>query len=69
MDVSNEAFRIDSKGNLVITGNFTFAQGNYTDAPAEAVLKKNFIAYLDLQYEPLTDQQIINICGGEDGNG
>lgn len=53
--MSNEAFRIDSKGNLVITGNFTFAQGNYTDAPAEAVLKKNFIAYLDLQYEPLTD--------------
>lgn len=69
MDVSNEAFRIDSKGNLVITGNFTFAQGNYTDAPEEAVLKKNFITYLDLQYEPLTDQQIINICGGEDGNG
>lgn len=69
MDVSNEAFRIDSKGNLVITGNFTFAQGNYTDAPEEAVLKKNFITYLDIQYEPLTDQQIINICGGEDGNG
>lgn len=69
MDVSNEAFRIDSKGNLVITGNFTFAQGNYTDAPAETVLKKNFITYLDLQYEPLTEQQIINICGGEDGNG
>ena len=55
MDVSNEAFRIDSKGNLVITGNFTFAQGNYTDAPEEAVLKKNFITYLDIQYEPLTD--------------
>ena len=69
MDVSNEAFRIDSKGHLVITGNFTFAQGNYTDAPAETVLKKNFITYLDLQYEPLTEQQIINICGGEDGNG
>lgn len=69
MDVFNEAFRIDSKGNLVITGNFTFAQGNYTGAPAEAVLKKNFITYLDLQYEPLTEQQIINICGGEDGNG
>lgn len=69
MDVSNEAFRIDSKGNLVITGNFTFTQGNYTDAPVEAVLKKNFITYLDLQYEPLTEQQIINICGGEDGNG
>ena len=69
MDVSNEAFMIDSKGNLVITGNFTFAQGNYTDAPAETVLKKNFITYLDLQYEPLTEQQIINICGGEDGNG
>lgn len=69
MDVSNEAFRIDSKGNLVITGNFTFAQGNYTDAPEEAILKKNFITYLDIQYEPLTDQQIINICGGEDGNG
>lgn len=69
MGVSNEAFRIDSKGNLVITGNFTFAQGNYTDAPEEAVLKKNFITYLDIQYEPLTDQQIINICGGEDGNG
>ncbi len=69
MDVSNEAFRIDSKGNLVITGNFTFTQGNYTAAPAEAVLKKNFITYLDLQYEPLTEQQIINICGGEDGNG
>ena len=69
MDVSNEAFRIDSKGNLVITGNFTFTQGNYTDAPEEAVLKKNFITYLDIQYEPLTDQQIINICGGEDGNG
>lgn len=67
--MSNEAFRIDSKGNLVITGNFTFAQGNYTDAPAETVLKKNFITYLDLQYEPLTEQQIINICGGEDGNG
>ena len=67
--MSNEAFRIDSKGNLVITGNFTFAQGNYTNAPAETVLKKNFITYLDLQYEPLTDQQIINICGGEDGNG
>ena len=55
MDVSNEAFRIDSKGNLVITGNFTFAQGNYTNAPAETVLKKNFITYLDLQYEPLTE--------------
>lgn len=55
MDVSNEAFRIDSKGNLVITGNFTFTQGNYTAAPAEAVLKKNFITYLDLQYEPLTE--------------
>lgn len=55
MDVSNEAFRIDSKGNLVITGNFTFAQGNYTDAPAEATLKENFLIYLDLQYEPLTD--------------
>ena len=67
--MSNEAFRIDSKGNLVITGNFTFAQGNYTDAPAETVLKKNFITYLDLQYEPLTEQQIINNCGGEDGNG
>ena len=67
--MSNEAFSIDSKGNLVITGNFTFAQGNYTDAPAETVLKKNFITYLDLQYEPLTEQQIINICGGEDGNG
>lgn len=67
--MSNEAFRIDSKGNLVITGNFTFAQGNYTNAPAETVLKKNFITYLDLQYEPLTEQQIINICGGEDGNG
>ena len=67
--MSNEAFMIDSKGNLVITGNFTFAQGNYTDAPAETVLKKNFITYLDLQYEPLTEQQIINICGGEDGNG
>lgn len=53
--MSNEAFRIDSKGNLVITGNFTFAQGNYTDAPAEAVLKENFLIYLDLQYEPLTD--------------
>lgn len=69
MDVSNEAFRIDSKGNLVITGNFTFAKGSYTDAPTEVALKKNFITYLDLQYEPLTDQQIINICGGEDGNG
>lgn len=69
MDVSNEAFRIDSKGNLVITGNFTFAKGSYTNAPTDAVLKKNFITYLDLQYEPLTDQQIINICGGEDGNG
>ena len=55
MDVSNEAFRIDSKGNLVITGNFTFARGNYTDAPAEATLKENFLIYLDLQYEPLTD--------------
>lgn len=69
MDVSNEAFRIDSKGNLVITGNFTFAQGNYFNAPAEATLKENFLIYLDLQYEPLTEQQIINICGGEDGNG
>jgi hypothetical protein len=69
MDVSNEAFRIDSKGNLVITGNFAFAQGNYLNAPAEATLKENFITYLDLQYEPLTEQQIINICGGEDGNG
>ena len=69
MDVSNEAFRIDSKGNLVITGNFAFAQGDYLNAPAEATLKENFITYLDLQYEPLTDQQIINICGGEDGNG
>ena len=67
--MSNEAFRIDSKGNLVITGNFTFAQGNYTDSPSETVQKKNFINYLDLQYEPLTEQQIINICGGEDGNG
>ena len=67
--MSNEAFRIDSKGNLVITGNFTFARGNYTDAPAEATLKENFLIYLDLQYEPLTEQQIINICGGEDGNG
>lgn len=55
MDVSNEAFRIDSKGNLVITGNFTFAQGNYLNAPAEATLKENFITYLDLQYKPLTD--------------
>lgn len=69
MDVSNEAFRIDSKGNLVITGNFTFAKGSYTSAPTEAALKKNLITYLDLQYEPLTEQQIINICGGEDGNG
>lgn len=67
--MSNEAFRIDSKGNLVITGNFTFAQGTYTNAPAEAALKSNLLTYLDLQYEPLTDEQIIAICGGEDGNG
>lgn len=53
--MSNEAFRIDSKGNLVITGSFTFAKGSYTDAPTEVALKKNFITYLDLQYEPLTD--------------
>lgn len=69
MDVSNEAFRIDSKGNLIITGNLTFAQGSYTNAPTETTLKSNLINYLDLQYEPLTNQQIIDICGGEDGNG
>lgn len=68
--MSNEAFRIDSKGNLIITGNFKFAKGTYsTSAPTEATLKKNFITYLDLNYEPLTEQQIIEICGGEDGNG
>ena len=40
------AFKIDSKGNLSVSGNFTFFKGDYTNAPTEEKLKDNLRTYL-----------------------
>lgn len=40
------AFKIDSKGNLSVSGDFTFFQGDYTNAPTEEKLKDNLRTYL-----------------------
>ena len=40
------AFKIDSKGNLSVSGDFTFFKGDYTNAPTEEKLKDNLRTYL-----------------------
>lgn len=42
------AFKIDSKGNLSVSGDFTFFQGSYDNAPAEETLKDNLRTYLGI---------------------
>ena len=43
------AFKIDSKGNLSVSGNFTFFKGDYTNAPTEEKLKDNLRTYLGVK--------------------
>ena len=43
------AFKIDSKGNLSVSGDFTFFKGDYTNAPTEEKLKDNLRTYLGIK--------------------
>lgn len=64
MDVSNEAFRIDSKGNLTISGDFKFMGGNTT---VESTLKENLVNYLGCIKENVVNEKLkayLPLAGG-----
>lgn len=64
MDVSNEAFRIDSKGNLTISGDFKFMDGNTT---VEDTLKENLVNYLGCIKEGAVNEKLkayLPLAGG-----
>ena len=49
MIATKPAFKIDSKGNLSVSGDFTFFKGDYTNAPTEEKLKDNLRTYLGIK--------------------
>ncbi len=52
------AFKIDSKGNLSVSGDFTFFQGDYDNAPAEEKLKENLRTYLGVRTDGVGENLI-----------
>lgn len=62
--MSNEAFRIDSKGNLTISGDFKFMGSSIT---TEDILKENLVNYLGCIKEDAVNEKLnayLPLAGG-----